>query len=433
MLHEVRDVIRRAVDGGWSGPPFDPIALAEFLGIPLAARDDVRDARTVPIGKDGVRIEFNPNRPAMRVRYSLAHEIAHTLFPDCGALVRNRAAYHEMTGDDEQLEALCNIGAAEILMPAGSAIDQIGEDFSAEDLVTMRRKFEVSTEALAIRIAKMSQFPIAAFCASPRVSERGGMRYHLDYILGSPSWSSSIGHGSLLPEHSVVGECDAIGYTSSGTERWWRDGGALQVACVGIPPYPGRQIPRVVGLAASARKRTNEPPIREVRGDALQPRGSGPTIIAHIVNDATPNWGGGGFAAALRRRYPEVQADFREWTKRSRRNLSLGSTHEFAIDPATTVFHMIAQHGYGDSVKPRIRYAALQTCLQSLAQCATDRAASVHMPRIGTGQARGEWSVIRDILIEEVASRGIDITVYDPPSRVLPESHQTTIAFGNKN
>src|SRR5207245_1567973 len=35
-----------------------------------------------------IQIEFNPNKPKGRLRYSIAHELAHTLFPDRAEAVR---------------------------------------------------------------------------------------------------------------------------------------------------------------------------------------------------------------------------------------------------------------------------------------------------------------------------------------------------------
>jgi len=96
IVRRARSVVTAALDDGWSGPPYDPIELARRLGVRVVGSDDVRDARTVA-GDDGsLQIEFNPSRPRARIRYSIAHELAHTLFPDCSDHVRNRAAYHEL-------------------------------------------------------------------------------------------------------------------------------------------------------------------------------------------------------------------------------------------------------------------------------------------------------------------------------------------------
>ena len=113
-----RSIALAGMDKGWNGPPFDPIALAELLGIDVVANASIRDAQTVPVPRGKVRIEFNPNRPRGRTRYSVAHELAHTLFPDVAEKVRHRGLHHGSGRDDWQLEALCNIGAAELLMPS---------------------------------------------------------------------------------------------------------------------------------------------------------------------------------------------------------------------------------------------------------------------------------------------------------------------------
>jgi len=60
-----RDVVVRAIDQGWSGPPFDPLVLADMLKLEVVPRDDVPEARTVPAGRSSVYIEFNPNRPRL--------------------------------------------------------------------------------------------------------------------------------------------------------------------------------------------------------------------------------------------------------------------------------------------------------------------------------------------------------------------------------
>src|SRR4051812_30067239 len=100
---KARSLVLQAADAGWSGPPFDPISLCKLLKINVLPSQDVDDARTVPVGESAVRIEFNPLRPRGRLRFSVAHEVAHTLFPDCAEQVRNRVAQEDIRGDEWQL------------------------------------------------------------------------------------------------------------------------------------------------------------------------------------------------------------------------------------------------------------------------------------------------------------------------------------------
>jgi len=120
ITESARDLVFRAIESGWQGPPFDPFQLANFAGIKVLPSEDVADARTVPTSGGRFVIEFNPNRPRHRIKYSICHEIAHTFFPDCSERIRNRISAQEMSGNDWQLEMLCNMGAAELLMPIGS-------------------------------------------------------------------------------------------------------------------------------------------------------------------------------------------------------------------------------------------------------------------------------------------------------------------------
>src|SRR5579872_330754 len=93
-----RSIVLDAIEKGWHGPPYDPSQLAEMLGIQLRPDPDVLDARTRSESGRFV-IDFNPLRPQARLRFSLAHEIAHTLFPDCAEEVRHRATHEHMPGD----------------------------------------------------------------------------------------------------------------------------------------------------------------------------------------------------------------------------------------------------------------------------------------------------------------------------------------------
>jgi hypothetical protein len=79
IVAKARKIVFDALDRGWTGPPFEPFDLAERLGLELIPNQDVRDARILPLGRDRFRLEYNPNRPLHRVRYSVAHEIAHTV------------------------------------------------------------------------------------------------------------------------------------------------------------------------------------------------------------------------------------------------------------------------------------------------------------------------------------------------------------------
>jgi hypothetical protein len=105
-----RRLVQAAIAEGMSAPPVDPIGLANMLGLELRPHNDVTDAnlsaeaRTSAIDRNaspsplapqlptGARltITYNPSRPRGRLRFSIAHEIAHALFPDVHETIRHR-------------------------------------------------------------------------------------------------------------------------------------------------------------------------------------------------------------------------------------------------------------------------------------------------------------------------------------------------------
>ena len=423
IQYKVKEAILEAAERGWTGPPYDPFQLADLRDIGVRPNDEVFDARTVPVGSDGFRIEFNPNRPHGRMRYSIAHEIAHTLFPDCSESVRNRLQPSWFREDEWQLELLCNVGAAEILMPTRYGSIE-NEDVGINNLVRLRKQFDVSMEALLLRVAKLTNIPCAVFAAARLESGERSSGYRIDYSVPSRSWSVESHLSNFrIEESAVLQACAAVGFTANGIENWGHRLPDFNIECVGIPPFPGSKFPRVVGVVTTTdTQRESEPlQIRHLFGDALVPRGDGPRMIAHIVNDGTPNWGGRGFAQAVSRRWVHVQEDFRNWVESDRRNLTLGNVHWAQVEGNLSIAHLIAQQGYGRSESARIRYAALDSALQQLADLALDQDASVHMPRIGTGQARGSWELIQELIDERLVRRGVPVTVYTLPESVPAE------------
>lgn len=426
IAEHARRVTLEAIDNGWSGPPFDPFELAERLGFQTVPRDDLPDARIVPMGSTGAKIEFNPTRPRGRVRYSVAHEIAHTFFSDWSQAIRNRLP-NEPRSDSWQIELLCNVAAAELLMPTGTLEEVRHDAISVDRLMTLRKKYDVSTEAMFLRVVRLTDQPCMVFAAA-RIDDSLGSAYRIDYAMPSRTWRRRLSSGTVIKSSSVLSECTAVGHTSIGVEKW--DGLLLNhVECVGIPPYPGSRYPRVMGILRSRTEAAEElPALRIVRGDATQPRGEGCRILAHIVNDRTSTWGGG-FALEVRKTWKSVQEDFKQWVATDNSRLRLGNTHVTRVDDSLTVFHMIAQSGFGPSARPRIRYAALRSYLDQLAQMATDEHSSVHLPRIGTGQARGNWHLIEALIDESLLTKGLQVTVYDLPGAESSATEQLPLGM----
>lgn len=411
-----RRLVLKAKEEGWEGPPFNPVRLAEMLKVQIEANSSVADARLIAT-ENGAKIQFNPLQPRERVRFSIAHEIAHLLFPDWKEQIRNRSANEG--GDNWQLEMLCNLAASEFVLPIGSlkpaeAIPTI------EVLMQQRRAYDVSAEAFLIRLAKISNKPIGIFVSSPTIEEDETRHYKIDYFVNSPTAPALRLSGMQIPNSSVVQSCTAIGHTDRAVENWLV-GDPTQIECVGLAPYPGAVYPRVAGVIRFDQAAENHSPIRLVHGDILRPLNGGKKIICQLVNDKATKWGGG-VARKIAKRFPEAERAYFDAITEMPLSKRLGQVVFTWATDEVLVASLIGQEGFGPSLFPRIRYSALQRCLSEVAAKAVDIGASLHMPRIGTGSAGGDWSTIEEIIDDVIIRAGLSVTIYDlPPKRVQLE------------
>lgn len=147
-----------------------------------------------------------------------------------------------------------------------------------------------------------------------------------------------------------------------------------------------------------------------VVGDATKPTGSGVKILAHVCNDKG-GWGKG-FVRAISARWAKPEKEYRAWFKGSDSDFSLGKVQFVEVrDNELFVANMVAQAGYASLANPcPLDYDSLRTCLERVNEEALSMAASVHMPRIGTGLAGGDWAKI-EALINEVLPQ-VPVIVY---------------------
>ncbi|MEM0948180.1 MAG: ImmA/IrrE family metallo-endopeptidase [Pseudomonadota bacterium] len=411
-----RSLVLKARETGWEGPPFNPLHIAEMLEVKIEANSSVADARLIAT-ESGPKIEFNPRQPRERVRFSIAHEIAHLLFPDWSEQIRNRGG--NKTSDDWQLEMLCNLAASEFVLPIGS-LSAATDIPPIEDLMRQRRDYDVSAEAYLIRLAKVSSQPIGIFVSSPTVLENGTRHYKIDYFIGSPTAPKVRLSGMAIPDESIVHRCTAIGHTDRSVEQWVTDK-STQIECVGLTAYPGSVYPRVAGLVRFDETRENHRPIRLLHGNVLEPRNGGKKIVCQLVNDKAIKWGGG-VARKIARRFPDAEKAYSEKVMQIPQSDRLGRVIFSEASDDLIIASLIGQEGFGPSLFPRIRYAELEACLEQVAEHASTIGASIHMPKIGTGSAGGDWSTIQEMLDDVMVRAGLFVTVYDvPPKRTQLE------------
>lgn len=147
--------------------------------------------------------------------------------------------------------------------------------------------------------------------------------------------------------------------------------------------------------------------IKYIKGDATSPKGNGMKVIAHICNDQG-KWGAG-FVMALSKKWDAPESLYRSL---SLNELELGSVKYAVVYDNIIVANMIAQHGTkpDESGQSPIRYNALETALLKVSEFCENKDCTLHMPKIGSGLAGGDWSVIEKIIEDNVQ---VPVTVYE--------------------
>jgi hypothetical protein len=115
------------------------------------------------------QILVNAHKHPVRQRYSIAHEIAHTLFPDYAEELARVGRLWRRAGDESEFERLCQIGAAELLMPLGPFTDACAaRGRSIPTIVSLKEVFQASVDATAGRVVETSDVAMVALFLRPR-------------------------------------------------------------------------------------------------------------------------------------------------------------------------------------------------------------------------------------------------------------------------
>ena len=116
------------------------------------------DAFIEPLGSGfhhGFKLTVNGTKPDVRIRFSIAHEICHTFFYE---LVPEIKLHPHL--QDEMEERLCNVGAAELLLPAAElrkVSSELPPSFSSLDALCSQ--YSVSSEAMIIQLRNLGIWP----------------------------------------------------------------------------------------------------------------------------------------------------------------------------------------------------------------------------------------------------------------------------------
>jgi O-acetyl-ADP-ribose deacetylase (regulator of RNase III) len=151
--------------------------------------------------------------------------------------------------------------------------------------------------------------------------------------------------------------------------------------------------------------------IRYLKGDATAPQVDGPAVIVHVCNDEG-KWGKG-FVLAVSRRWTEPERTYRSAFEKPPFP-ALGDVQFVKVAEDLTVANLIGQHGVRSArskAPPPIRYPAVKTGLEKVAEFVVRQNATVAMPRIGSGLAGGSWEEIEKIVEQTLGD--VEVQVYD--------------------
>ncbi|WP_339908961.1 ImmA/IrrE family metallo-endopeptidase [Symmachiella dynata] len=231
------------------GEPSIPMNMDVLASLRSISRADEKplfspDAELSPDGAGGVTMRVNPDRPETRQRFSIAHEISHTFFPDYETKdwCRTDARYRNRANPAEFLEMLCDIAAAELLFPQPWFDRDAATVQDASDLAALATKYLASREATIRRFAETSSEDVVAvyfvwklkptqkgtvgrkdqgnlFEISPEELRQDALRLRIEYSVPSPAFRAA---GYYLPidksieNNGPVYEAAATGMPATG-------------------------------------------------------------------------------------------------------------------------------------------------------------------------------------------------------------------------
>ncbi|MDX2007692.1 MAG: ImmA/IrrE family metallo-endopeptidase [Meiothermus sp.] len=199
--------------------PLSPERLAAGVGTGL-------QYGKLPEGKFGAflpeknQILIDQESPPRRQRFTLAHEVMHVLIQNDDDLLSDLHEAYEGTKLEVELENLCNLGAAEMLLPAETVEAAIAKKGQSPKLIPdLAESHQVSEEVVIIALAERGPTPSVVLMAGskplrvyfsakhPRffdkVSRGTGFRRDDPVVVAFETGLPYKGRGSL-PSHSAT-------------------------------------------------------------------------------------------------------------------------------------------------------------------------------------------------------------------------------------
>jgi hypothetical protein len=136
---------------GVPGPPTDLSAIERKVSVYSCDSEDIAGSGELRRDESGLRIVYSCYLSKPRRRFTIAHELAHAYFETC---------WPDLLRPSKEVEQMCDMMAAEILMPRSQVLTRIKDEFRLERVFEIARTFQVSLSASAIRCAHLKSVTV---------------------------------------------------------------------------------------------------------------------------------------------------------------------------------------------------------------------------------------------------------------------------------
>ena len=196
---------------GVTYPARELARLASFVDAKIEECEMKEAGRLVPLlaGDFEFLIQVNAAHSRQRKNFSIAHEIGHILMPDYRENpIEKFDAFVMEWHDEHEEEFLCDIIAAEILLPRRQIRSRLAENgLNIEQLHDLAEEFDASIEATAVTLVRAGLGDIAVIVWEPGYNKRDAVSAQsLSLFEDEPTLATAkkkfrvkfaLGHGSM--------------------------------------------------------------------------------------------------------------------------------------------------------------------------------------------------------------------------------------------
>lgn len=197
----VQTLAEQLLDQADAEPPVDVHILASLRGITDIESVEQPWAGVLIPGQDGFRVRVRESDGWPRQRFTIGHEATHTFLPGFLEAEQFRCDPHD--GHDH-IEALCDVGASELLMPRRQFSIELGiSGLDLDSVEALADRYETSLEATGIRAVDLWPEPamLIVFRVQTKPSERSQTGAEPKLRV---AWTHSSGHWPFILRHKSV-------------------------------------------------------------------------------------------------------------------------------------------------------------------------------------------------------------------------------------